>query len=68
MKRFINTLRKCGGYIGVEVVIVAGLMIGIGAYAIANFYGVAQELTDNAIKKINEVQDIELSYTGDTGE
>ena len=61
MKNFVNILRKGEGYVSVETIIVAGLMIG--AYAIANFYGVGQELTDNAIEKVNEVQQIEISNT-----
>lgn len=63
MQKFINTLRKCGGYISIEVVVVAGLMFGIGAYAIFEFYQVGRCVSDESIEKVNLVSEISLSKT-----
>ena len=61
IQKFINTLRKGEGYISVEVVIVAGLMIGIGTYAIFEFYQVGRCVSDESIEKVNLVSEIFLS-------
>lgn len=58
MKNFVNILRKGEGYVSVETIIVAGLMIGIGAYAIREFYLVGKDITNDSIDKVLEVQDI----------
>lgn len=47
MKKFtekVSILKEKYGYISVETVIVAGLMIGLGVFAISNLYGPGQDV------------------------
>ena len=54
----LKTLQNKAGFISIETIIVAGLMIGLGAYAISQFYAVGQVTTDAAIEKVNKVLDV----------
>lgn len=50
MDKLVNDLRKCQGYLSIEVVIIAGLMIGVGSTIMINFsnsgYGVSTKAID----------------------
>ena len=54
----LKTLQNKAGFISIETIIVAGLMIGLGAYAISQFYAVGQVTTDEAITNVNKVLDV----------
>ena len=51
----INQLRKSSGYISIETVVVAGLIIGIGATTIAQFRQSANTVSSSAIEKVDNV-------------
>ena len=56
MQKVVNKLRKSEGYIAIEMIIVAGLIIGLGALAIASFQTEANGVTGKALKQVNDVQ------------
>ena len=51
----INQLRKSSGYISIETVVCAGLIIGIGALTISNFRESADTVSSSAIEKVDNV-------------
>ena len=51
----LKTLQEKAGFISIETVIVAGLMIGLGVFAITEFYAVGQSVTNDALDRVNEV-------------
>ena len=51
----INQLRKSEGYISIETVVCAGLIIGIGALTISKFRSSADTVATNAIEKVDNV-------------
>ena len=64
----LKTLQNKAGFVSIETIIVAGLMIGLGAYAISQFYAVGQATTDEAITNVNKVLDVAVQETtGSTG-
>ncbi|PLS15024.1 hypothetical protein CVD28_24400 [Bacillus sp. M6-12] len=56
MQKTINALRKNSGYVSIETVIVAGLIIGLGAFAITSFQGASNGVRDTAIEQVKAVQ------------
>ena len=54
----LKKLQEKAGFISIETVIVAGLMIGLGVFAITQFYMVGETSVNGAVDKINEVMDI----------
>ena len=54
----LKKLQEKAGFISIETIIVAGLMIALGAFAITQFYAVGQHTTDKAIDNVNKVLDI----------
>ncbi|MCM2999986.1 hypothetical protein M3647_21150 [Paenibacillus cellulositrophicus] len=46
------------GYVSIETVIVAGLAVALGAYALTEFYTVAQGTTAVSMEKINSAMDV----------
>lgn len=60
MKKIYKQLKEKAGYISIETVIVAGLMIGLGAFAITQLYMTGQATTDDAIDRVNQVLDINV--------
>lgn len=53
MQKMMNLLKKNSGYISIEAVIVAGLIIGLGTTAITKFSTSASSVTDSAIAKVS---------------
>lgn len=53
MQKVMNLLKKNSGYISIEAVIVAGLIIGLGTTAITKFSASASSVTDSAIAKVS---------------
>jgi len=60
----LKKLKEKAGYISIETIIVAGLMIGLGAFAITQFYAVGQVTTDAGIENVSKVLDITVSSPG----
>jgi hypothetical protein len=58
MKNMIKSLRNRAGYVSVETVIVAGLIIALGAYAITQFYMTSQSTTEFSVDNVNKVLDV----------
>lgn len=58
MRKILNQLKNKAGFISIETVIVAGLMIGLGAFAVTQLYITGQATTDDAIDRVNQVLDI----------
>jgi hypothetical protein len=54
---FIDLLKNKKGYISIETVIVAGLVIALGAYALTEFYDVSQSVTHTSTAKIMDAME-----------
>ena len=57
MQKVVNKLRKNEGYVSIETIIVAGLIIGLGALAISAFQKSADGITTTALNRVEDVQD-----------
>lgn len=60
MKKLFGNLKNKAGFISIETVIVAGLMIGLGAFAVTQLYITGQTTTEDAIDRVNQVLDISV--------
>ncbi|MBP1308699.1 hypothetical protein JOD82_001719 [Paenibacillus sp. 1182] len=60
MTKVIQKLKNRAGYVSVETVIVAGLIIALGAYAISQFYTTSQATTEWSMQNINKVMDVKI--------
>jgi len=56
MQKVLTQLKKNEGYISIETIIVAGLIIGLGAFAISQFQNSANGVTETALDQVNDVQ------------
>ena len=54
----LKKLQAKTGFISIETVIVAGLMIGLGVFAITQFYTVGETSVNGAVDRINAVMDV----------
>jgi hypothetical protein len=61
VKNVLKVLKEKAGYVSVETVIVAGLVIALGAYAMTQFYMVGQATTEGAVDNINKVFDVQVA-------
>ena len=55
MKNFVKKLQAKAGYVSIETVVIAGLMIGLGALIIGNLSDAGESVATNAITKIESV-------------
>ncbi|WP_405157917.1 hypothetical protein [Paenibacillus sp. FSL H8-0283] len=55
-------MRNKKGYVSIETVIVAGLVIALGAFAMQEFYGAAQNVVGASIDRM-DVEDVILKIT-----
>ena len=60
MTSMLKKLKNRAGYVSVETVIVAGLIIALGAYAISQFYTTSQATTEWSIDNINKIYDVKI--------
>jgi Tfp pilus assembly protein PilV len=70
MQKVMTKLKKNSGYVSIETVIVAGLIIGLGALSIASFQTSSNGVTSKALGQVNKVQtnyDGLLAPTASTG-
>ncbi|WCK57692.1 hypothetical protein PP175_27025 (plasmid) [Aneurinibacillus sp. Ricciae_BoGa-3] len=68
MQKVMNKLRKNGGYVSIETVIVAGLIIGLGALSISAFQQSANGVTTQALTQVHNVQDNYSKLAGPTAQ
>jgi len=68
MQKVLTQLKKNEGYVSIEVIIVAGLIIGLGAFAISQFQQSADGVTQTALDQVNDVQTNYDNLPGNTGE
>ena len=54
----LKALKNKAGYISIETVIVAGLVIALGAYALTEFYTTAQGTTEISMENVNKAMDV----------
>lgn len=54
----LKKLKEKQGYISLETVIIAGLMIGFGAYAMTEFFSIAQIMLHHSMNLIDDVLEI----------
>lgn len=60
LKKIVNLLRKKQGYVSLEMVIIGGLIVGLGAGVIGN-------LSENGSKQVqNSVNVLENNFTEDS--
>lgn len=57
----LNKLQEKAGFISIETIIVAGLMVALGAYALSEFYTIGQMQTDRAMNSVNRVMEVAVS-------
>ncbi|ADO59466.1 hypothetical protein [Paenibacillus polymyxa] len=60
MTKVLKKLKNRAGYVSVETVIVAGLIIALGAYAISQFYTTSQATTEWSMQNINKIYDVKI--------
>ena len=56
MRNLVNTLRKKSGYVSIETIIVAGLLIGLGSLSISSFQASSNKVTSKALAQVEDVQ------------
>lgn len=57
----LKKLKEKAGYVSIETVVIAGLMIGLGAYAISQFYAVGQAATEEGIANVSKILDVGIT-------
>jgi len=67
MQKVLTQLKKNEGYISIETIIVAGLIIGLGAFAISQFQNSANGVTETALDQVNDVQSNYDNLPGNVG-
>ncbi|WCF11406.1 hypothetical protein NDS46_31100 (plasmid) [Paenibacillus thiaminolyticus] len=60
MKKILSVMKNKAGYISIETIIVAGLVIGLGAYALTEFYATAQVATEASMDKVNSALQVSV--------
>ena len=54
----LKKLQEKAGFISIEVIIVAGLMVALGAFAIQKFYAMGEDQTELALQRVAEVTNV----------
>lgn len=60
IQKLYQKLKDRAGFLSIETVIVAGLMIGMGAFVISQLYLTGHTTTADAVDRINQVMDIQV--------
>lgn len=61
MKGIIKFLQEKAGFISIEAIIVWGLMIALGAWAMQKFYNISEVTLDHAIEINATAMDVHVS-------
>ena len=54
MSKFLTKIKKSKGYVSIETIVVAGLVIGVGVVAFMAFKGKANDITLSSLDKVDE--------------
>lgn len=54
MSKFLTKIKKSKGYVSIETIVVAGLVIGVGVVAFMAFQGRANNITSSSLNKVDE--------------
>lgn len=54
MKKFVKKIKNSKGYVSIETIVVAGLVIGIGVVAFMAFQSKANTITNNSLNKVEQ--------------
>lgn len=54
MSKFLTKIKKSKGYVSIETIVVAGLVIGVGVVAFMAFQGRANKITSSSLNKVDE--------------
>lgn len=57
MKNVLAKIKNSRGYVSIETIVVAGLVIGIGVVAFMAFQGKANDITDKALNQVDTAMD-----------
>ena len=52
MNKMLNKIKESKGYVSIETIVVAGLVIGVGVVAFMAFQTKANVITDGALDKV----------------
>lgn len=61
MNKVMRKLQDKTGYISIELIIVAGLMTALGAWAWVKFYAMGETVIDSAINSVDSVENVVTS-------
>ena len=56
MEKFLMNIKNSKGYVSIETLIVAGLIIGFGAFFIAKFVKSGKDVGSSAVNHVTEAQ------------
>ena len=54
MKNVLAKIKSSKGYVSIETIVVAGLVIGVGVVAFMAFQGRANKITTNSLNKVDQ--------------
>ena len=54
MNKMLAKIKETKGYVSIETIVVAGLVIGVGVVAFMAFQGKANTITNNALETVDE--------------
>lgn len=54
MNKMLAKIKETKGYVSIETIVVAGLVIGVGVVAFMAFQTKANTITNNALEKVDE--------------
>jgi len=63
MKKWFKVLQVKSGYVSVETVIIAGLMIGLATLATTEYYTVSETVLGTSVERVHQVQEVTI-YSG----
>ena len=55
MQTLLTNMKKNEGYISIETIIIAGLIIALGAFLITKFADSGQDLSEQSFKRVGEL-------------
>ena len=62
MKYIIRNIKNSKGYVGIEVVLIAGMIIGFGLLALTHFRQTSTEITEDSFQQINNsIEDMHIN-------
>ena len=56
MQTLLTNMNKNEGYVSIETIIIAGLIIALGAFLISKFAGEGKDLSKKALNRVSDVQ------------